>query len=136
MNKFGCGCNNNCTALAVIAGIILGVVAAFLKITGVITLTSAFLWVTFGIAVVYLAVLLLGAVIAGSNFAVNCACRIMPVLLTGILGTILASVILLGITFAATSITGAIISGALILFLTLIFSAVACFVKCLFGCDD
>lgn len=136
MNRFGCGCNNNCTALAVLASIILGVVAAFLTITAVITVTPAFLWVALGIAVVYLGVALLASALKRRSEADGCVCRTLPVLLTGILGTALTAVILLAITFAATSIIGAIITGALIFFLSLVLTVTACLVSCLFGCDD
>ena len=53
-----CNCRNNCTSIAVVVSIIIGIITAFLRITGVITVTPAFLWVVFGIAVVYLAVVL------------------------------------------------------------------------------
>lgn len=49
-----CSCRCSCTAVALIVSAILGVLAAFLQITGVITVTTAFLWVALGIAVVYL----------------------------------------------------------------------------------
>ena len=49
--------------------------------------------------------------------------------LIGILGTILFSVILLGVTFAATSVIGAIIAGLAVGFFALIISATACLVK-------
>ena len=49
--------------------------------------------------------------------------------LIGILGTALFSVVLLGITFAATSVIGAIISGLLVGFFALIISGTVCLVK-------
>ena len=134
MTNFGCNCRNGCTSLSVVASIILGIIAAFLRFSAVITVTSAFLWVTFGIAVVYLAVILITAA-ASSNYATkSCLCSILPVLLTGILGTILLSVILLAISFAATSVIGAIFTGLLILFFFLMILSTACLVKCLTGC--
>ncbi|MBS7298876.1 MAG: hypothetical protein KIG65_07320 [Eubacteriales bacterium] len=136
MNRFGCGCNNNCTALAILASIILGVVAAFLRITAVITVTPAFLWVALGIAVVYLGVILVTSALARGAGGNGCICQVLPILLTGILGAALTAVILLAITFAATSIVGAIITGALILFLSLILTVTACLIRCLFSCDD
>ena len=56
-----CNCKLNCVGLAVIASIIIGIVTAMLRITAVITVTPAFLWVLFGIAVVYLAIVLLAS---------------------------------------------------------------------------
>lgn len=134
MTNFGCSCRNGCTALSVVASIILGIIAAFLRFSAVITVTSAFLWVTFGIAVVYLAVVLITAATTRSYASKSCLCTVLPVLLTGLLGTILLSVILLAISFAATSVIGAIFTGLLILFFSLLITATACLVKCVAGC--
>ena len=133
-----CCCNSrqNCVGLAVVISAILGVIAAFLRITAVITVTPAFLWVVLGIAVVYLAVLL--ATTGNGHGATNCRCgSALTALLAGILGAALISVILLGVTFAATSIVGAILVGLLILSLSLIVSASACVVNrcCEQKCD-
>lgn len=135
MSIFCCENKPSCATLAVIASAIIGVIAAFLQISAVITVTPAFLWVALGIAIGYLAVLL----------ATTCCCRVtnsckcnngaLSAVLTGILGTALISVILLAITFAATSIVGAILVGLLLLFLSLIVSGTACLVSnC--GCPD
>ena len=133
---FSCNCNNTCVGLSVIASIIIGVITAFLTITAAITVTPAFLWVLLGIAVVYLAVSLIAAVFLRGSTIRNCVCRILPAVLIGILGTILGSVILLAITFAATSIVGAIITGGLLFFFSLFITATACLVKCAAGCSD
>lgn len=125
-----CSCKNpfSCTAAAVIASIVVGVVTAFLRITGVITLTPAFLWVTLGVALVYLAVTLISTAITE-----NCdgRCSALPALLIGALGTVLLSLVLLAITFVATSFLGAFLSGLLLFFFFLTLSSTACFVKCL-----
>lgn len=125
-------CNCRCPMLSIAASIIIGVITAFLQITAVITVTPSFLWVVLGIAVVYLAVLLASS---SKTCGTRC-CGILPTLLTGILGATLVSVVLLGITFAATSIIGAIITGALLAFLSLILTTSACLVKCLTNCDN
>lgn len=118
----------SCVTLAVIASAILGVIAALLQITAVITVTPAFLWVALGIAIVYLAVLLSTRCCKRS---VSCQCDngALTAVLSGILGTALISVVLLAVTFAATSIIGAVLVGLLILFLSLIVSATACLVS-------
>lgn len=136
MTNYNCGCRINCTGIAVIAAIIIGIITAFLTFSAVITVTPAFLWVLLGIAVVYLAItLIISPVIRGAG-VVGCVCNIVPVLLAGILGTILISVVLLGITFAATSIVGAIITGLLLAFFSLLIITAACLVKCVTGCRD
>ncbi len=135
MSNFGCGCKGNCTAFVVIGSIIIGVVTAFLRITAAITVTPAFLWVLFGVAIGYLAVLLITSALTGPEVR-DCICPIISALILGILGTVLTSVILLGITFVATSIVGAIITGLLLLFFSLIVGETACLVNCIVRCDN
>ena len=130
-----CGCNWSCKLLAVIASVIIGIVSAFLTISGVVAVTPAFLWVLFGIAVVYLALSLVVLSARRSGYD-RCICRTLPLFLLGILGTILTSVILLAITFAATSIVGAILVGLLLFFFSLIITATTCLVKCAARCNE
>lgn len=127
-------CSNryDCVGVALVASIIVGIITAFLRITGVITVTPVFLFITLGIAVVYLAGLLLSAALTHKN---GC-CTSLAALLIGILGTVLLSVVLLAIPFAATSIVGAIITGLLLAFVTLIFTATACLIRCLANCNN
>ncbi len=133
MANFCCNGKSDCAGIAIVASIIIGIITAFLTFTAVITVTPAFLWVVFGIAVVYLAIAL---IVAPSIRKTGCVCTNLPVLLTGILGTILAAVILLAVEFAATSVIGAIITGALLLFFSLIITSIACLVKCIAGCPN
>ncbi len=136
MTNCNCNCRdrNDCLIIALAASIIIGITAAILRFIAVITVTPAFLWTTFGIAVGYLAISLL-ALSPGRPYLRDCLCPILPVFLAGILGTVLTSVILLAITFAATSIAGAIITGLLLTFFSLIITSTACLVKCIAGCD-
>lgn len=131
-----CGCGNriSCTATAVVAALVIGVVTAFLRITATITVTPVFLWVVFGIAVGYLAITLLAAALAPQGTA--CGAVALSALLVGILGTILVSVILLAIEFVATSVIGAIVTGTLLFFFSLMITATACYVKRRANCDD
>lgn len=129
MACFSCNGRADCVGIGVVASVIIGVIAALLRITAVITVTPAFLWVVFGIAVGYLAVLLAAAVLRRPAEQ-NCSARLaLSALLTGILGTALLSVVLLAISFVATSILGAILVGLLLLFFSLIITATACLVK-------
>ena len=128
-------CSPTCTVLAVAASLILGVITAFLRITAAITLTPAFLWVLLGVAVVYLAVLIISASLF-RNVCCSSLCTIITALLSGILGTVLLSVVLLGIEFAATSVLGAVLAGALLFFFFLAVTSTACLVRCLFNCND
>lgn len=138
MINCNCNCNCNrrvdCSVLALAASIIIGVVAGVLRFTAVITLTPAFLWVTFGIALGFLVLLFARALVCGRTRSNECLCNTLGLLILGILVTLLTSVILLGITFAATSVIGAIVVGVLFAAFSLIFASVACFAKCTANC--
>ncbi len=135
MSMLSCNCQCRCTFGAIIASVILGIIAAFLQITGVITATTVFLWVALGIAVVYLAILLLKSDNPITESCV-CICTTIGTLLMGILGTILLSVILLAVGIVATSVVSAILVGLLVIFLSLIFTSTACLIKARTGCGD
>lgn len=128
-----CNCNYRfpCAVAAVIVSVILGIVAAFLQITGIITVTPVFLWVVFGIAVGYLGILL-----ATANRRDNGCCGDVRTVLAGILGTILFSVILLAVGVTATSVLSAILVGLLVLFAALTVTGAACFVRCVSDCES
>lgn len=128
-------CRPGCVILSLVASLIVGIITAFLRITGAITLTPAFLWVLLGVAVVYLILVL----IAAALFRDGCCkelCSIVSSLLGGILGTVLLSVILLAIEFVATSVIGAVLAGLLLFSFSLTVTSVACLVRCFFGCND
>ena len=132
MAIFCCETKQSCASLAVIASVILGVVAAFLRITAVITVTPAFLWVALSIAVVYLLALTVSARCCG---CCGSSCTLSAVL-AGIVGTALTSVILLAISFPATSIVGAVLVGVLILSLSLIIGGSTCLASQSCGCRN
>ena len=132
MSNQNCCCRFNCTFWAIVLSIAIGVVTAFLTIMGMITLTSAFLWATLGIAVVYLAVAL--ATVNFREGAARC-CSALAAILIGALGTALFSIVLLAISFPATSVLGAILAGAVLFFLFLTLTATACFIRCQALCD-
>ena len=126
-----CNCNFrcSCTLAAVIASVILGVVAAFLQITGVITVTPTFLWVVFGTALGYL-----GLLLATAGEAEPGCCAAIGTTLAGILGTLLFSLVLLAVGVIATSVVSAILVGLLVLFAALTVTGAACFVRCVTDC--
>ena len=120
-----CDCGFGCAEIALIASIAIGVLAAIFRYMALITVTPAFLWVVFGIAIGFLGITLLT-----QGRATACECQAQASLTLGILGTILTSVILLGITFAATSLIGAIITGALLFFFSYMIIAAVCKISC------
>lgn len=129
-----CNCRCNCIGASIVVSIIIGIIAAFLSFTAVITVTPAFLWVVLGVALVFLAILLITAARSSAEGAHGCVCAIIPVVLVGVLGAVLTSLVLLGIAFAGASVIGAIITGLLLAFFSLIITSVACLVLCKFRC--
>lgn len=124
----------SCILPAVILSIIVGIITAFLRFMAVITVTPAFLWVLFGIAVVYLLALPIVLSVIRNAGVRGCVCSVLTALLVGILGTILAAVVLFGVAFVATSVLGAVITGALLAFFTLAVTSTACLAKCAARC--
>lgn len=129
-------CSFGCTVFAAVASLIIGIITAFLRITAAITVTPAFLWVLLGISVVYLAVTLVSAALFRRGGCCDSLCSIVNALLAGIIGTVLLSIVLLAVEFAATSIIGAVLTGALLFFFFLTVTSTACLVRCFFNCDD
>lgn len=129
-----CGCKCNCTVGALIVSGILGVVAAFLQITGMITVAPVFLWVVLGVAAVYLGILLLTRGLR-SEGRTACACAALSLVLTGILGSLLFGAVLLAVGITATSIVSALLVGILLFFFSLIFTNAACLIRCVADCD-
>lgn len=136
MSMLNCGCKCSCTGAAVIASAIVGVIGAFLQITGVITVAPVFLWVVFGIAVVYLGLLVVTSALAGRGERCVGFCSVLTSVLVGILGSILFAVILLAVGIIATSVVSAILVGLLLFFFALTLTGSACFVRCLTDCES
>lgn len=136
MSLFNCSCKCNCTVAAVVASVIIGVLTAFFQITSVIAVLPIFLWVVFGIAVVYLGVLVVATALARRSERCGCLCTVLNTLLLGILGSILLSVILLAFGIVATDVISAILVGLLLFFFSLTLTSSACFIRCLTDCGD
>lgn len=135
MSIFGCNCRNRCVLLAIVASIIIGIIAAFLFITGAVTVTPVFLIVAFGIAIAALGILVLATALV-RRYAGACLCTALQAVLTGVLGTVLVSVVLLATGIVATSVISAILVGLAAGFFALTVTAGACFVRCLADCGE
>ena len=131
-----CGLRCNCPVAAALVSVLLGVVAAFLQITGTITVTPAFLWVVLGVAIGYLAVFVVATAAARKDGRQQCLCSSLGTLLAGIIGSVLFSVILLAVGIVATSVLSAILVGltALSFFLTVL--SAACLLRYLADCSS
>lgn len=135
MTFMNCNCRCGCTATALIASAIIGVITAFLQITGIITNAPVFLWVVFGIAVAYLGVLAVVTALAGRQEGCGCLCTALNALLAGILGAILTALILLAVGIVATSVVTAVLVGLLVFFFALALTSTACLVRCQADCS-
>ena len=130
MASFCCKCKNGCALVAFVVSLLIGVVAGFLRYSAAITVTPAFWWAIFGIAVGFLAI----------GVATPCYDRCagggldspLTALVFGALATVLFSVILLAADFAATSIAGAIFTGLALFSFAFLLGSAACLViaKC------
>ena len=136
MTFLNCENKRDCTGIAFVVSLIIGVIAAFLQITAVITLTPIFSIVAFGVAVVYLAVTLIASALTQRASSCNNCCVPLFALLAGVLGTLLSSIILLLIAFAATSVIGAIIVGVLFFFFSLMVTSTTCLIRCFLNCNS
>lgn len=120
----------NCTLLAVVVSIAVGIIATVLLFTAVIAVAPAFYWVALGIAVGFLAIALATSLTACECSGGRCRGSALGAFIVGALGAILTSLILLGVNFAATSVIGAIVFGVLLFFLSLLATSPACVIKC------
>ena len=127
---------SNCIITALIVSLIIGIVASFLQITAVITITPVFLWVLFGIAIVLLGILTLSSVLQSRGGTCTDQCTILNVVLLGILGTILFAGILLTVGIVATSIISAILVGLLLFSFGLTLTALTCYIRCSANCIE
>ncbi|MBR5536148.1 MAG: hypothetical protein IKU60_05825 [Clostridia bacterium] len=130
-----CSCRPNCIGIAVLSALVLGIIAGFLTFSGILTLPVAFLWTAFGIAAGSLGLLLVLTSFSCAR-ALRCICNALSVLLLGILGTILTSLILILIDITLASVAGAVITALLVLFFTLFITAFACVIRCIASCDE
>lgn len=136
MSLVNCNYRCNCTIGAIIVSAIIGVLAAFLQITAVITVTPVFLWVAFGIAIAYLGVLVVTSALAERTDSCRCMCASLNAILIGALGSVLFAAVLLAVGIVATSVVSAILIGLLLFAFALMITASACLVRCLFGCGE
>lgn len=128
-----CQCKFNCSGIAVIASIIVGVIAAFLTFSGNIAISTYLLWAFFGIGLSFLALTL--TVMGLKDYdCTECICPPLATMLAGVFGTIAMSLVLLLVDVAVATVVGAILYGLLFLFFTLLITSVACIIKCFTGC--
>lgn len=130
-----CNCKCSCALLSGVVSLILGVIAAFLQITGTVAISTMILMGAAIVALVYLGILLLVSAIEQQCQRCSCTCAAVNALLAGALGTILFAVVLLVADVAAASVIGSILTGLLAAFFALLVTSSACVIRNLFDCD-
>lgn len=130
-----CNCKCSCALLSGVVSLILGVIAAFLQITGTIAIGSMILMAAAIVALVYLGILLMVSAIEQQCQRCSCTCAAVNALLAGALGTILFAVVLLVADIAAASVIGSILTGLLAASFALLVTSSACVIRNLFDCD-
>lgn len=135
MRMANCNTRVECAFLSIAASVLVGIVAAIAQFTAIITLTTVFYIVAFGIAVLFLAVLLALLPMPYRTACQGCCNSNIKLTTAGILGTIATSIILIAVGFAATSVLGAIFVGLLAAFFALIVTSVVCAVNCAASCE-
>lgn len=135
MTQTNCICRISCRVAAIVAALVIGILTAFLQITGVFMATVPFLIVAFGVAAVYLLGVLLAVAMTGQTEYRFCRCSALRIVLIGILAALVLAVVLLVFGITATSIVSAVLVGLLAAALTLIFAGTVCLVRCLADCE-
>ena len=136
MSFSNCETKINCTGIAVITSLIIGIIAAFLQITAVIAIPSVFLESVIIIALAFLLVTLIAVSLTQAPMSCHTLCSTLSVLLFGIVGSILFATILLIIDIAAASVIGAILVGLLVFSFSLFLLTTACLTRCIARCND
>lgn len=128
-------CRCVCTICSILSSVIFGIVAAILRFRGLIAFSPVFLWSVLAVSVVVLVVVI--AALAYGNQLRECKwkCAMLNTLLAGVLGTVLLSILLLGLGCIRSVGLSAVSGGALTAFFALTVTSTACFVKCLALCQ-
>ncbi len=134
MSNSYCCCRRDCTTWAIVVSVVLGVLAVFLQVTGVITIGVAALTAALGVGLVALAVLLLAMATASGGDG-YCLCRSVTAALAGAIGTIVLAIVLLALALPATGLAFLLLSGLLVAAFTLLVASVVCLIRCLTGCN-
>ena len=136
MSNCTCECRWNCAAIGIIISLIVGVVGAIILATTTPVIPVAIYWGTLVTALVFLAVTLIVTAITRLVGTASCLCNTLPTLLSGIIGTIILSIVVLVINIATITLPLAILLGVLIAFAGIMLSGLVCLTTCIAGCSS
>lgn len=129
-------CRWNCTAIGIIISIVAGIIGAIVLATTTPVIPVAIYWGALVTALVYLAVVLIAVAISRLVGTGSCLCDTLPTVLTGIIGTIILSILVLVINIATITLPLAILIGVLIAFIGILLSGLVCLITCIAGCNS
>ena len=136
MTFLNCETKINCTGIAIITSLILGIIAAFLQITAVISIPVVLLQSVIIIALVFLLITLIAVSLTQATTSCRTQCSILPILSLGILGSIFFAIILLIIDVTTASVIGSILVGLLVFSFSLLLFTTVCLIKSIARCND
>ena len=134
MNICGCRTKCDCTLLAVIASVIVGIAAAFLSFSATLAVPAFVYWIFFGVALILLAFTLFTAPFVCRNKENFCLCSSLTAFLVSVIGTVLLSLVLLLVDISA-GLLASLLAGLLFGFFTLTIASVTCIIRNIFNCD-
>ena len=127
MNTPSVKSNISCTCISLFLSIIVGIVGGVFQAVGIIAVTNFNVLAVFAVATAYLGITLLTSAITKIHY---CCEKAMSRLLTGIVGTIVISSIMLITGISFFTVIYAIFTGILMLFATLMITSTVCVIRC------
>ncbi len=126
-------CRNSCVYLAIIIGILAGVVLGVLSALGFVT-TGVIYWVYAVIGVLGILLSPLYAQVRAEGSGERCFCSYRRLILTSAIGTVISSVVGLVVAGIAGPVVLAIVAGVATFFLAALLVSVLCLSGCI--CSD
>lgn len=126
-------CNNNCMFFGIIISIIIGAVVGVLFALGLIPFIGTVAWIFFGISLLILTLYIWGLVIG----VINCPNAITKcldcnsiMLITGIIGTLITSIIAISISLIPALIVVIAIVAIMTFFFSIMIISLICYLLC------
>jgi len=122
--------------ISVVLSVLFGIAAGFLFANGFLPFVFVGIGIALGIAIITL-ILLWGAVTAKKPYSDNdCICENLGLLLAGIIGTIITSIIALSVFLIPGVTIFAILVGLVAFFFALLLIGIVSYLTCVSDCDD
>ena len=136
MSLFCCEGKKNCTCISIIISAIVGIVASFLQIGGLFIFIPLIAVVFLAVAILFLLATLIAAGLGRITAQYSCVCSALNALLTGIIGTVITSIIVLAFGIIAIGVISSIFTGLLVFFTALMILSTVCLIKAFANCTN